>query len=201
MPPKTGAASSPIEMKPKIYFHQSQLASNGTTNEKTHRTNRLPQILRTNRIQHKRQANRPDHRGADPLQNARDRQNRHRLAEEKQQRSQQQRRQTDEEGQLAGREPVGEDAGGRGEEHAGAGVGGEQAGDVGLDLVVGQVDAVLEDEGEDGDDEAVEEEVGEEADADGADDEEGAGPPLETDWFGFGHVCRLGGGRGGGGGG
>lgn len=49
------------------------------------------------------------------------------------------------------------------------------------------MDAVLEDEGEDGDDEAVEEEVGEEADADGADDEEGAGAPVEADWFGFGH--------------
>ena len=77
-----------------------------------------------------------------------------------------------------------------------------------LDLILGDMDAVSEDEWEDGDDETVEEEVGEEADADGADDEDGAGAPLETDWLGLGHGCgvvyevvngAVGGGGGGGG--
>ena len=58
---------------------------------------------------------------------------------------------------------------------------------MGLDLLLGEIDTVLEDEGEDGDDETVEEEVGEEADADGADDEKGTGSPFEAEGFGFGH--------------
>ena len=90
---------------------------------------------------------------------------------------------------MAGGQAIGEDSGGRGGEDAGARVGGEEARDVALDAVVRQMDAFLQDEGEDGDDEAVEEEVGEEADADGADDEEGAGSPFEAAGFGFGHGC------------
>ena len=60
---------------------------------------------------------------------------------------------------MARGQSVGDDAGREREEHAGTCVGGEEGGDVDLDLIVGQVDTVLEDEGEDGDDEAVEEEV------------------------------------------
>ena len=59
---------------------------------------------------------------------------------------------------------------------------------MGLDLGLGKIDAVLEDEGEDGNDEAVEEEVGEETDADGDDDKESARSPFDAERLGFGHV-------------
>ena len=158
--------------------------------KKTYRPNRLPQILRPHRIQYQRQPNRPHNRRTNPLQHPRHNQHLHTPPQQQQQRRPQQRRQSHQKRQLPRRQAIGQDARDGGEEDAGAGVGGKETGDVGLDLGVGQVDAVLEDEGEDGDDEAVEEEVGEEADADGADDEEGAGTPGETEGFGgLGHYC------------
>lgn len=54
---------------------------------------------------------------------------------------------------------------------------GEEHGYRALDLGVGESDSVLEQEGQDGNDEPVEEEVGEGAHADGGDYEERAGAP------------------------
>ena len=53
---------------------------------------------------------------------------------------------------------------------------------MGLNLGGGEVDAVFQHEGEDGDYEAVEEEVCEETNADGRDYEEGVGAPVQACW-------------------
>lgn len=57
-----------------------------------------------------------------------------------------------------------------------------------MDLIVGYLDAIDEDEGEDGHDEPVEEEVGEHANSDGREDEEGIGAPFQAPWL-IGVIC------------
>ena len=48
-----------------------------------------------------------------------------------------------------------------------------------MDFGGGDIDAVLEDEGEDGDDEAVKEEIGEKTNGDGTDDEASGGSEFQ----------------------
>lgn len=125
----------------------------------------LAEVLDADRVKAEGEADGPDKCRRGALRDARDCQHRDRGAAEEEDGRENERCQAAEEGELARRGLVGDVAGYWGEEDAGAGVGGQETRDVRLDLVFGEVDAVGEDEWEDGDDEAVEEEVGEEANA------------------------------------